>query len=162
MQNSKIRCPRRKKNDEYQALTHEIERFEKDIVAIEDEELILMEQYESLNRQIAEEQKRVKEFEALAATQKDDLKKKAALVDGKLAALESERATEAAKVDSPTLSKYERIMASKKDVAVVPIVHGTTCGGCHMKITPTTIHASKSGTSLTQCENCGRIVYFDE
>ncbi len=151
-----------KKNDEYQAFIHEIERFEKDIVGIEDQELVLMEQYEELNKQIAEEQKRVKEFEALAATQKADLSKKAAHVDERLKELETARAADAASVDAPTLSKYERIMASKKDAAVVPIVHGTTCGGCHMKITATTIHASKSSATITQCENCGRIVYFED
>jgi len=151
-----------KKNDEYQAFMREIDHNEKDIVVIEDEELTLMQDYESLNAQIVEEQKRVKEYEKLAATQKEDLKNKATVVDEKLKALLAERAEDAAQVEVSSLSKYERILSSKKDAAVVPIVHGTTCGGCHMKITTTTVHASKSETVLAQCENCGRIVYFDE
>src|SRR5438128_2878335 len=42
-----------RKNDEFQAMGHEIERYEKEIVQLEDQELELMEQAEKLRAEIA-------------------------------------------------------------------------------------------------------------
>ena len=47
-----------RKNDEFQALGHEIERYEKEIQQIEDQELELMEQGDKLKAEIAAEEKK--------------------------------------------------------------------------------------------------------
>ena len=59
------------------------------------------------------------------------------------------------------LSRYRRILKSKKDVAVVPINHGA-CGGCHMKLTSQTVLTARAAENLVACENCGRLVYWLE
>ena len=57
------------------------------------------------------------------------------------------------------LSRYRRILKSKRDVAVVPIRHGA-CGGCHMKVTPQTVLSAKAADHLVSCDNCGRLIYW--
>ncbi|MDZ4816777.1 MAG: C4-type zinc ribbon domain-containing protein [Verrucomicrobiota bacterium] len=151
-----------RKNEEYQALAHEVKRYSEDIVVIEDGELELMQEHENLKKLSAEEEVRVKKYKDDAAITMVELTKKAAVVATQLAALLAERVELSSKIDPSLFSKYERIMISKKDAAIVPIVHGQTCSGCNVKATPTTINSAKSGKEITQCENCGRMVYFEE
>jgi predicted nucleic acid-binding Zn-ribbon protein len=68
--------------------------------------------------------------------------------------------TLASGVEEGLLGKYRRIMANKRDVAVVPVEHGTNCGGCHMKLTQGSAIAAKSGKAGATCENCGRLLFW--
>ena len=58
------------------------------------------------------------------------------------------------------IAKYRRILANKKDAAIVPVVHGTNCGGCHMKLTQGSVLAAKGGKAGAACENCGRLLFW--
>lgn len=151
-----------KKNDEYQALGHEIDRYGRDITEMEDQELVLMEDYEKAQKTVAEEEKKLKDFKTRLDVQKQDLKKKLEAVVTQLDSLEKERQQLAGQIEATLFSRYERILKSKKDSAIVPVEHGDTCGGCHMKLTPNTIHATKAGGSIPQCDYCGRMIYNEE
>jgi predicted nucleic acid-binding Zn-ribbon protein len=70
-----------------------------------------------------------------------------------------ERKQLSANIDEDTLSLYERLMKSKGSDAVVSAGTGQ-CGGCHMKLIPSTMMSVQAGKDLTQCENCGRILYI--
>jgi len=149
-----------KKNAEYQAMGHEIERYGKEITELEDKELELMEQLEGIKVELE------KAKEALANTQ--------SLVDQELAGLDdreknsgtqieeaNQEKTDLAKnlEDPDRLETYDRIFASKGDFAVVGL-EGGVCGGCHMKIPPDNVNQAKSTTELAQCINCGRIAFY--
>ncbi|MDD5260487.1 MAG: C4-type zinc ribbon domain-containing protein [Methylacidiphilales bacterium] len=149
-----------KKNDEYQALGHEIERARQEIGQTEDKELTLMEQYEQAQKDIVTEGAKVKDYEKVAATRREELLKKKAVLEQQIKDLKAETAELEKQIPAPDLSLYRRILQSKGDIAVVPIIHGTNCNGCHMKLTQQTILQAKGGQKLILCENCGRIVYW--
>jgi len=150
-----------RKNEEFAALNHEIEHAEKDISALEDQELELMEAYDKGQAVVAQGQKDLAVFQEKAKQKKADLEKRTAVVTTELAGAK-EKQTEAEKtVPEEDLSRYRRILKSKKDVALVPI-NGGACGGCHMKLTSQTVLSAKSGENLTACENCGRLVFWAE
>ncbi len=149
-----------KKNEEFQALTIEIERAEKEIIGMEDEELELMEAYETAQKEVAAEGTRVKEFEQAAAARKADLKQKAEVLQQQLAEVTAQIAEAEKEIDAPSLSLYRRILKSKGDAAIVQVQHGNNCGGCHMTLTQQTILLAKAGQKLTTCENCGRVLYW--
>ena len=90
----------------------------------------------------------------------EELKKKRGELEMRLADLIKEIETLASGVEEGLLSKYRRIMMNKKDVAVVPVEHGTNCGGCHMKLTQGSVIAAKSGKAGASCENCGRLLFW--
>jgi hypothetical protein len=71
-----------RKNDEFQALGHEIERFENEIRKIEDEELELMVQADKIKIDLAEEEKK-------AAGVRESITRQTADLDEKSKALES-------------------------------------------------------------------------
>lgn len=149
-----------KKNDEYQALGHEIERVRDEISALEDQQLQLMETIESAQRELTAESARVKEFEAAAATRRADLQQRLTRLAERRTELENEIRALEQPIEPSTLARYRRILQSKGDCALVPVEHETTCGGCHMTLTHQTVINVKAGHSLTACENCGRLLYW--
>lgn len=149
-----------KKNEEYQALGHEIERAKTDISSIEDKEIELMEAYEAAQKAVAAEAVHVKEFEQAATQRTADLKVRQETLEKQKAALEAEIRVLEPSIEAATLARYRRILASKGDIALVPVEHGTTCGGCHMKLTHQTVLHAKGGNSPATCDNCGRLLYW--
>ena len=150
-----------RKNEEFSALNHEIDHAEKEISALEDRELELMEAYEKGLAKVAEGQKELAAFEAKAAQKKAEIEKRGAAVTTELAVTKEKQAAAEQAVPEEALGKYRRILKSKKDIALVPIQHGA-CGGCHMKLTSQTVLSAKGAETLTSCENCGRLVYWLE
>ncbi|MDP9100184.1 MAG: C4-type zinc ribbon domain-containing protein [Verrucomicrobiota bacterium] len=147
-----------RKNDEFRAMANEIERYEKEIQAIEDKELDLMEQAEKLKVEVGAEDKKTSSARESIGRQMSDLEEKGAALNARLAELTAQRQELAAKIDEDLLSKFERLFASKGDSAIVALEH-EVCTGCHMKITTQTAHRVKNGREIVSCEQCGRILY---
>ncbi|MEM7145798.1 MAG: C4-type zinc ribbon domain-containing protein [Verrucomicrobiota bacterium] len=150
-----------KKNDAYQALGHEIERFTNDISDLETKELELMEVADTLKANLAAAQESLDATQTLVDEELAGLKEREQTANDQLAAFEEERGEIASSVDEDTLDLYERILASKGDVAVVPLADGK-CGGCHMKVTTSTELHVKADKEITLCELCSRILYLPE
>ena len=148
-----------RKNEEFAALNHEIEHAEKEISALEDSELELMEAYDKGLAQVAAAQKELAIFQDKSKHKKAELEKRAAAVATELTAAKEKQAEAEKAVPEDVLARYRRILKSKKDVAIVPIQHGA-CGGCHMKLTAQTALSAKAGDHLVSCDNCGRLVYW--
>ncbi|MGF1677585.1 MAG: zinc ribbon domain-containing protein [Candidatus Methylacidiphilales bacterium] len=148
-----------KKNEEYQALGHEIERTRQEISALEDRELELMEQYEKAQQEVAREAVKVKEYQNAAATRQTSLTEKKVNLEKELTQVVQEIAAQEANCEPSALSLYRRILTSKGDSAVARIDDGKFCGGCHMALTHQDILSAKAGR-LSHCGNCGRILYW--
>jgi predicted nucleic acid-binding Zn-ribbon protein len=148
-----------KKNEEYQALAHEIEGCEKAVHEVEDRELDLMEQAEKVAVEIKAEQQILNDINAQAERQRDAIAKREAASKADIEKLKAERAELAGGVDETFLSRYERIMRHRRDAAIVPVQHGN-CGGCHLQLPPQTVHQAKGGEGLVTCDECGRILYW--
>lgn len=149
-----------RKNEEFAALGTEIQREEKEVQEIEDRELELMAMGEKAKKEAAVEAEAVKVKEADLTGKEEELKKKKTELEARLADLLKEIEILAGGVEPGLLAKYRRILANKKDTAVVPVVHGTNCGGCHMKLTQGSSLAAKGGKVDATCENCGRLIFW--
>lgn len=148
-----------KSNTEYQALNKEIAKAEDDIRHIEDVELDLMENLDKLQPALKAEQVQLKEITAKGETEKADLQKRTKLIESEQAQLKAERDQLATAIDPDALSRYERLLRSKGDIAIVPVKHGN-CGGCHLNVPPQIIHYAKQGSELVSCNYCSRILYW--
>lgn len=147
-----------RKNDEFQAIGHEIERYESEIRKIEDDELELMVLADKVKADLTEEEKRAAATQQSIARQSVDLDEKSKALESQLQQLTTERSELAEKIDEDLLARFERLFKSKGDAAVVAIEHGV-CMGCHMKVTTATTAQVKAGKEIVDCENCGRILY---
>jgi hypothetical protein len=149
-----------RKNEEFQALSHEIERGEKDVQAIEDRELDLMESAEAHKAVIAEAEKAFTAAKMQFDTQSADIDAKIKALSDQVGVIEAERAKLASAVEEDLLDTYERLIRTKNGEAVVGLQH-EVCSGCHMKVTPTTSSNCKARKQVVHCENCARILYWD-
>jgi len=147
-----------RKNDEFQAIGHEIERYQNEISKIEDDELELMVEADKIKADLAEDEKKAAVVKESIARQTADLDEKSKALESRLEGLTKERANLAAKIDEDLLGRFERLFKSKGDAAVVAIEHGV-CTGCHMKVTTATAAQARVGKEIVNCENCGRILY---
>ena len=147
-----------RKNDEFQAIGHEIERYENEIRKIEDEELELMMEADKLKADLGIEEKKAATVKESVARQTADLEVKSKTLESRLEELTKERAGIAGKIDEDLLGRFERLFKSKGDAVVVPLEH-EVCTGCHMKVTTQTAHRAKAGKEIVSCDNCGRILY---
>ena len=150
-----------RKNEEFQALTNEIKRFEDEIRVIEDRELELMDAGEKMKATIADAEKENTMVKAQVQQQLANLDAKAGAIQEQLKQIETDRAKLASGVDEDLLDTYDRLFTSKGDNAVVALEH-EVCMGCHMKLTTQTAVRVKGGREVVNCEQCGRILYYSE
>jgi len=148
-----------RKNEEYTALSHEIANAEKLISSIEDKEIVLMEEAESLAPQITAAEKTCTEEKARYEGQIALLREKEINLKARIEDLEKNRLVMLAGIDEDLLETYQRLFDTKNARAVVAVDHDI-CGGCHMKITAQTSLALRSGKEITSCPQCGRILHL--
>ena len=148
-----------RKNDEFQAISHEITRYENEIRKLEDQELELMIEADRVKSEIEAADKSARATKESISRQLADLETKSNALGSQQQALETERQTLAAQIDDDVLDQFERLFNSKGDAAVVAVEHGV-CTGCHMKVTTATAARVKAGKEIVSCENCARILYL--
>jgi predicted nucleic acid-binding Zn-ribbon protein len=149
-----------RKNDEFSAMGREIERYQKEINALEDQELELMVLGDQVKAQIVSEEKQASATRESIAKQGANLDSKQSTLAEQLEGLKKEREELAGKVDEDLLDLFNRLFASKGDAAVVALEHDV-CTGCHMKVTTATSVRARGGREIVSCEQCGRILYSE-
>ena len=148
-----------RKNEEYKALTHEIEMAKEVIFKIEDAEIVLMEQAEAAQKEVVRAMTEAAAAKKLVDDQIGKLDEREENLKKDFTALTADRAQLAAAVDDSTRSRYERIFKSKGENVVVTVEH-SACGGCHMKLPPQIVTHCRAQGEIVTCPNCGRILYF--
>ncbi len=148
-----------KSNDEYKRDTHQIATTHGEISALEDQELVLMEEADVAAKELAV-------AAGIAATQKADTDRQlgdlATREDSLLkqaSVLAVEREELASKVDEQVRGRYDRLLKTKGDNVVVGVAN-VTCGGCHMKVPQQLFVAAKAQTEIISCSSCGRMLYY--
>jgi len=148
-----------RKNDEFQAIGHEIQRYENEVRKLEDQELELMIEADKLKGEIETADKSARATKESISRQLTDLETKSKALGSQQQELETERQALAAQIDDDLLDQFERLFNSKGDAAIVAVEHGV-CTGCHMKVTTATAARVKAGKEIVSCEQCGRILYL--
>ncbi len=148
-----------KKNDEYRALAHEIELCKQAIVKLEDQQLELMEQAETVQKLVQAANQASSEARKATEGQVADLALREENLKKELAGLESSRAELLRAVDESTGSRYERLLKNKVSNVVVGVQHGV-CGGCHMKLPAQILVTCQAQQEIVTCINFGRILYY--
>jgi len=148
-----------RKNEEYRALSHEIELNKKQIFELENRVLDLMEQAENTQKAITIAAQKAKNIRETADKQMAIISEREKNLHAELESLEAERKLLADGIESGSLRKYERILKSKGENVVVGIEHGV-CGGCHMKLSRQTVVECRADQGIITCVHCGRILYY--
>ena len=148
-----------RKNEEYKALTHEIEMAKEVIFKIEDAQIVVMEQAEVAQKEVVRATAEAAAARKLVDDQIGQLNAREENLKKDFAELTSSRAALAGAVDDSTRNRYERIFKSKGENVVVGVEH-SACGGCHMKLPTQIVTNCRGAGELVTCPNCGRILYY--
>ena len=151
--------PNVKKNEEYQALLHEIAGAKARRSDIETQVLVQMDAEEALAQEKPGIEKALKAAEAELAARRSEIDADEAAAKAKVDAIQAQRAEQLAPLSAATRSRYERVHASKGGVAVVPILKGA-CGGCYRAQPPQTLQEARKRDRLIVCEGCGRLLIW--
>jgi predicted nucleic acid-binding Zn-ribbon protein len=146
-----------RKNEEFQAMGHEIQRYEKEVTGLEDQELDLMEQLEAVKPGYASAQQQLGATKKLVDDELKELAERAKAIEARLVDLKAERAGIAAPIEPDILGLYDRLTKNKGDA--VALMEAGICKGCHVKVVLGTLQSLKADDKITQCEQCGRILY---
>ena len=148
-----------KKNDEFTALGNEVTRYTAEIDDFETSELELMEKSDALRTAHDKVKAALDLTQSMVDEEITQLAKKGSECSKQREEVIAERKSSAKNLDEDLLSLYERLMKSKGGDAIVSVDKGQ-CGGCHMKVVPSTMIHVQAEKEVTQCENCGRILYL--
>jgi predicted nucleic acid-binding Zn-ribbon protein len=149
-----------RKNEEYKALSHEIETCKAAISSLDDQQIVLMEKIEAAERQVVAAAEVLRKAKADSAVQLQQMAEAETRLRKQLADAEEARTTAAAAIIDPILlGRYERILKSKGDKVVVDVQRGV-CGGCHMKLSRQNVIDCQGDRDIVQCPNCARILYY--
>lgn len=147
-----------RKNEEFSALSHEIETVEKTVSQIEDREIELMEEAEALKPQVTAAEQAYQTDKAKYESQIAALGEKETNLKLRISDLEDVRKQSASEIEDDLLDRYNRLFQTKNGSAVVALEH-EVCTGCHMKVTTQTSVEVRSEKSIVSCPQCGRILF---
>jgi len=149
-----------KTNKEYQAHLFEIEMANKKKGAIEESILLLMDRIEKVQAEMT--QGKVKEEEAKRSftAEKQRLDALTERFKTEMTELEERRRALTAALDSGLLARYDRIKATRKDIAIAPIRNGI-CSGCRLQLPPQLVAEVRRSDELQTCSYCHRILYWE-
>lgn len=154
-----------RKNEEYQALGHEIETTQAAIGALEEQELQVMYGIDEAKKKFAAAEAVLKTNISGHEGRIRTLKERETSTAAELATAQAEVATARAPVEPVALRVYDRIAA--RQMPVVVAINGGKCGGCHLKVSGEVESAARGkdfgapGVALPVCDQCGRIVYWN-
>ena len=155
----KARTVEIKTNKEYQALLKEIESFDKQRSAREDEILVVMEESDMASKQIRTEETKLKMTGDKVKVSRKKLEDEKSEVEKELLTVKEERSQIAQTVDKEIYELYMSLMEACNGLAVTAAI-GEICQGCNMNIPPQLFVEIKKNEEIISCPQCRRILYF--
>jgi predicted nucleic acid-binding Zn-ribbon protein len=148
-----------KKNDEYQALGHQIETTEQAIGDLEGKELEVMYGIDAAKKKFAAAEAEMKANIAGYEARIRALRERDTNLRAELTAAQAALAEARTPLDVLALKLYDRVAARAQPVCAP--IHDGKCGGCHLKISGEADSAARKGDKLATCDQCGRIVWWE-
>lgn len=153
-----------RKNEEFQALGHEIETTQKQIGDFEGQELEVMYGLDEAKKKFTAAEAVLKGNIAGHEARIKTLRERAVSLAAELTGAQAVLAAAREPVSEPARRVYDRIAVRTQPVVVA--IRGGVCGGCHLKVSSEveTIARGKGPggpAQLATCDSCGRIVYWE-
>lgn len=151
-----------KKNEEYAALTKEMERCEEAIHALEDQGLEILSAIDEARPQFSAQESQINDRIEKVLIQIEALKAREVETAKRIESAEAD--FNAARTDIPAdwLNAYDRVRKTTRNFPYVAAIVDDKCTGCHLRISGETKESLKLRGAPVFCDQCGRIVYYPE
>jgi predicted nucleic acid-binding Zn-ribbon protein len=150
-----------KTNKDYTLMQQEIDALKADNSLLEEGIIRLLDAVDRPAMHRQRQPARWAHAELAVARERQRLEGELAVISRRMAQLADDRQTVLPGVPAQTLATYERVLALREGLALVPIVVDA-CGGCDRRLTSQVINQVYLRETLMACEHCNRILYFDE
>jgi predicted nucleic acid-binding Zn-ribbon protein len=151
-----------KKNDEYQALGHEIEGVQKQIDELEIKELETMYSIDEAKRLFAAAEGTLRQNIAGHEERIRTYRERETSLAEEMGSAQAEAAAARQPLPPAALEAYDR--AATRGMPAVVAIRGGKCGGCHLKVSSEVESAARGKSSDSEfalCDQCGRMVYWE-
>ena len=150
-----------KTNKEYDALVAEIDMIKKSISSMETELLETIEVISTLDSNIEEYKEKLTKTKENNSKQLAILQEKIDTIGDKVSEKFGERKEVTTVISRQVFSVYDRVRKGKGGSAVVP-VKSRACGACFKALTPKKIQEIRKAVKILTCDNCGRLLYWED
>jgi hypothetical protein len=150
-----------KTNEQFRAMTKEIEGEEAKVRAIEDEILEKMLEAEEIQKHLQEAAARLESERARVAAEIARLESEQKADEDERYRLQARRDQIQEGLSESTRNLYQRIRQARHGLAVAEAREGL-CTACNVLLRPQVYNEVRTNEVLLTCENCGRIIYYVE
>ena len=150
-----------KKNEEYQALEHEIANLESKIDELESEQIETLDKIDDAREtaEVAEKKIAQRVIELEKEREERVAFGKQAEID--VQSLETQIVETREEVEPDFLSVYDRVSKIISRPPYMAPLEDQKCSGCHLRVSNDVVSSVLVEKKLTQCDQCGRIVYIE-
>lgn len=150
-----------KTNREYTAMQQEISSLKADNSLLEEEVIRILDEVEAAEEEVRKEKDRLKQIEKDYQVREAELTQKEKALQETLERLKKSRNEVILQVPPDVRGLYDTIVQKKQGVGLVK-VNGEICGACQLQLRPQLLNEIRLGQAIVVCENCSRILYYEE
>ncbi len=144
---------------EYMAAEREVESARKDSAMVEEQILHLIEAEDQGKAALVEREKRLQELKEETEAETTRVLAEAEALEQRLHEVETGRQGLLEGLDRQLVSRYEMIRKRLKGAAMAEVVDGV-CSSCNMNLPPQLFNTLVRATTVEQCPNCNRIIFW--
>lgn len=150
-----------KTNKEYSALQQEIASLKADNSLLEEAIIKILDEVEAAEEEVKKEKENLRMVEKDFGARKNELSDREKKLKENEQKLRQDRQGILSKVPQEVRELYDIIVQKKRGLGLAQ-VRGENCSGCQLALRPQLLNEVRLAQSLVVCENCSRILYFEE
>jgi len=149
-----------KTNKEYAALQQEIGSLKADNSLLEEGIIHILDEVDAAREEARKEKEKFASVTKSFQERDNEMAGQEKAMQARLVDLKKQREESVAQLPPELGELYNRI-AVKKQGRALATVSGEVCAACQMKLRPQLINEIRLGEQIIVCENCSRILYFE-
>lgn len=149
-----------KKNEEYQALTQQIELTQSCILELEEQEIELMLAIDSAREAREHLSSEVQEVIEKRQADMDLLQQKEVHLQAAGGSIEQQLNGARQQLDAESTEHYDRVKKLSRRAPYIVTLQAHVCSGCHLRVSNEVSNAVAKGEYPVFCDQCARMLYL--
>ena len=150
-----------KKNEEYQALEHEIANLESKIDELESEQIETLDKIDDARETAEVAEKKIAQRVIELENEREERVAFGKQAEIDVQSLETQIVETREEVEPDFLPVYDRVSKIVSRPPYMAPLEDQKCSGCHLRVSNDVVSSVLVEKKLTQCDQCGRIVYIE-
>lgn len=150
-----------KKNEEYQALENEISTLIRKVEDRENEQIEVLLKIDGAHETAEVAQGKITQRVSEMQTQRDKRERQGEEIKAELEDLKKQIEETRSQVEPAFLSTYDRVSKIVSRPPYMAPINDQKCTGCHLRVSNDVVSSVLVEKKITQCDQCGRIVYVE-